>query len=154
MSIYSGNSGVCAMTATTAKTVLNAVAAANLPIKLKAFTVSFDSATATAVPALVELCQSDQGTTGTVGSTPTAVRKSGPVRTVGFTFGANYSAEPATLSAVWACYVPVFNGTFSYVFPLGDEPDCSVSGTTEGLALRVTAPATVNCRASMDIQEG
>ena len=40
-------------------------------------------------------------------------------------------------------------GTIFYDFPLGDTPDGAVSS---GMGLRITAPATVNCRASMSFE--
>lgn len=154
MSIYGIVSGVCAMSAATAKSVLNAIAAANAPIKVKEFAVSFDGVTSSAVPALVELGACTQGAAGTAGSAPTPARRNGPVRTVAWSAGANYSSEPTTITVLDAWYVPVFNGIFVKQYALGDEPDTEVSASTEGLLLRVTAAATVNCRASMAVQEG
>jgi hypothetical protein len=39
-------------------------------------------------------------------------------------------------------------GLVIYDYPLGKEPDCALG---EGFALRLTAPATVNVRASLGV---
>jgi hypothetical protein len=144
--------GSLALTAATAKTVLNVITAANALVRIVELSVSFDGVTATAVPAVVELCYSTQATAGTPGTTPTIYQMRGPTRTVQATAAQNYSAEPTVLSAWKRWLVPVFNGLLVVQFPLGREPEQIV--TADALGLRVTAPAIVNVSAFIEWEEG
>ena len=144
--------GSLALVAATAKTILNVIAAANGLIRIVEFSVSFDGVTATAVPAAVELCYSTQTSAGTPGTTPTINQIRGPTRTVQATAAQNYSAEPTVLT-VWKHWlVPVYNGLLVVQFPLGREPEETV--TADGLCLRITAPAVVNVRGYIEMEEG
>jgi hypothetical protein len=144
--------GSVALTAATAKTVVNVIAAANAIFRICELSVSFDGATATAVPATVELCYSTQATAGTPVGTPTFQQMRGPTRTIQATGGLAYSAEPTVLTALKSWFVPVFNGLLVLQFPLGREPEQIVSA--DAYCLRVTAPATVNVMAYIEIEEG
>jgi len=144
--------GSLALTAATAKTVLNLINAANSLVRIVELSVSFDGATATAVPAAVELCYSTQAGAGTPGTTPTVNQIRGATRTVQATVAQNYSAEPTALTVWKRWLVPVFNGLLVVQFPLGREPEETV--TADALAIRVTAPATVNCSAYIEFEEG
>jgi hypothetical protein len=145
--IYSVVSGTFAATAG-AKTVLNVIAGANQPVSIVEWGISFDGTTATATPAVVDLCQSTQGATGTVGSSPTPVQVGGRPITTQVTAGAAYSAEPTTLTVIETFYVSQFMSTFVKQYPLGFEPDTDLSGgTVKALAIRVNVSANVNCRA-------
>jgi len=114
------------------------------------FGVSFDGTSATAEPCTVELCYSTQATAGTNTSfTPVQIR--GATRTVQGTAARSYSAEPTTLT-VWKRWLVHPQTGIEMQFPLGREPEEIV--TADGICLRVTAPATVNCQAYMEIEEG
>lgn len=145
--IFTGVSGVFAAT-TGAKTVLNVIAGANQNIALVEWGISFDGVTASAVPAVVDLCLSTQAGAGTPGSTPTALQTTG--RTLAFqgSLGAAYSAEPTVLTVIDSLYVPQFMGVFRIAIPLGYEPETDFSGgTTRGIAIRVNVSANVNVKA-------
>lgn len=144
--------GSLALTAATAKTILNLITAANGLTRIVEMSVSFDGATATAVPALVELCYSTQAGGGTPGTTPTINQIRGPTRTVQATVAGGYTAEPTVLTAWKRWLVPVFNGLLVIQFPLGREPEQIV--TADALAIRVTAPAAVNVSAYIEFEEG
>ena len=144
--------GSLALTAATAKTILNLITAANSLTRIVEFSVSFDGATATAVPAVVELCYSTQAGTGTVGTAPTVNQIRGPTRTVQATAAQGYTAEPTVLTPWKRWLVPVFNGLLVMQFPLGREPEQIV--TADALALRVTAPAVVNVSGYIEFEEG
>ena len=91
--------GDIALSAATAKTILNVINASNSLIRLTEIAVSFDGVSATAEPVTVELCSSTQATAGTSTSeTPAQIR--GPTRTVQASGARNYTAEPTTLTAV------------------------------------------------------
>lgn len=139
-----------ALTAATAKTVLSVINAANSLIRLCEFAVSFDGVSATAEPATIELCSSTQATAGTTTS-QTPVQLRGPTRTVQATGARNYTVEPTTLTVLKRWLVHPQTGIMVQ-FPLGREPEQTV--TADALCLRVTAPATLNCQAYMEFEEG
>lgn len=144
--------GSLALTAATAKTILNVINAATGLVRLVEFSVSFDGVTATAVPAVVELCQSTQAGAGTPGTAPTVVQMRGPTRTQQFTVAQGYTAEPTALTAFARYFVPVFNGLLVVQFPLGREPEMITA--SRGICLRVTAPAVVNVSGMVVVEEG
>ena len=143
--VYLAKNNVFAAT-TGAKTVLNLIAGANQPITIIEWGVSFDGVTSSAIPATVELCQSTQATAGTVGATPPAVvQLSGRVIAIQATSQHNYTAEPTVLTPIESKFVPQFMGTYEKQYPLGQEPDCDLSGgTVKALAIRVNVSASVN----------
>jgi len=143
--------GAEALAAATAETILNWVNAANGKIMLVEFEISFDGVDATAVPVLVELCSSTQATAGT--SSAAAIKQiRGATRTVQATGRHSYTAEPTTLTVLKSYFVRADGGLFVKQYPLGREPEQGV--TLDGLLLRCTAPAVVNVRASMEVEEG
>lgn len=147
--LTSGTSAV-ALSANTAKTVLGAIAAANVGLKLVEFNIEFDGVTANAVPVLVELCDSSGGGAGTPGATPTPRQIRGLTRAAQCTGGNAYSAEPTTLTVIKQWLVHAQTGRIIQ-FPLGREPEHVGAG---GLFIRCTAPAAVNVRAGLEFEEG
>jgi hypothetical protein len=99
---YTVNSGSVAMAAATAKTILNVIAPSTFGIVLVGCEISFDGITSSALPVLVELCQSSQSGAGTpAGSPPTPIQIRGQTIAHGCTIGHNYSAEPSVLTAAY-----------------------------------------------------
>lgn len=143
--------GAVALSAATAKTIIGAKAHANSGLQLKGFLVAFDGVTASAVPVLVEVCYCTWGANSPgTNSTSTTVRQSyGRVLTAGFTAGKTWTTEPTTLTVIKELLLTPNGGVLSYQWPLGQEPD---SALAEGFAIRCNAPATVNVRASMDLE--
>jgi hypothetical protein len=141
-----------ALTGTTIKTCLGVQSHANHGLDLKKVRVELDGVTASAVPALVELCYCTFATNapGTNSTAVTVNQTGGRAVAVSSTFRAakNWTAEPTVLTVLDAIIVPQFMGLFVYDFPLGDEYDCNVS---EGFAIRITPTATVNVRCSMTV---
>lgn len=141
-----------ALSAATARTILGAKAHANSGLVLKKIKISFDGVTSSAIPPLIEVVYSTWATKspGTNSTSCTVVQKNGRVLAAGFTGAHSWAAanEPTTLSLIEQCYFPAFMGSLFYDIPLGDEYDCALA---EGFAIRVTAAATVNVRASMDL---
>lgn len=134
-----------ALAAATAKTVVAVVAPASFGIDLVKLRVSFDGVTATAVPVLVELCSHTAATAGT-STAATPVQAYGRTVAHGTTAGVNYTVEPTVLTVVDQWLLSPNSGTVLYDWPLGTSPDSAVS---QGFALRLTAPAVVNCRAAL-----
>lgn len=143
-----------ALSAATAKTLINLIAGANQQAIITEFSVSFDGVTASAVPVLVELCQSTQATAGTPGSSPTPAVIRG-LGTASATPGINYSAEPTVLTVIKQWLVTPNGGLLVVQSPLGRETITNLSGssTVKAVALRCTAPAAVNVRAYMEFEE-
>jgi hypothetical protein len=145
--------GDIALTAATAKTILNVVNGTNALIRLVEFSVSFDGVTATAEPVVVELCGSTQATAGApTGGTITLTQIRGPVRTAQSTGRRNYTAEPTVLTVWKRWLVSAFGGLLVLQFPLGREPEMIT--TVAGMCLRCTAPAAVNAQAYLEVEEG
>lgn len=132
---------------TSAKTVLSVLGTSADTLCLKRVRVSFPSVTATEAPATVEV-----GITSTLGTVTafTPVQISGRPVASSASAGYNATVEPTYVSIFETSFVPVQNGLFEWWYPLGDEPAASVS---QGFAVRVTAPATMNCYASLLLGE-
>lgn len=144
--------GAVSLTAATAKTVLGVRSHANFGLDLKKVRVSFDGVTASAVPALIEVCGCTWATNGTMGTNNTAVTPAqayGRSLTAGFTAGKNWTSEPTVLTVLEEFLLTPNGGTILYDWPLGDTPD---SALDQGFAIRVTAPAAVNARAGMLVE--
>lgn len=149
--IYSASTGgAVALTATTAKTVLGWKAHANSGLLLNKWRIGFDGVTASATPVLVELCYATFATNapGTNSTSVTPIQVSGRVLTVGATAGKTWTTEPTVLTVITEMLLTPNGGLVLYDYPLGTEPDTALG---EGLAIRCTAPATVNVRASMEV---
>lgn len=137
------NTTAVAMVAATAKTVVQVLGASTdtiVPVRIK---VSFDGVTASAVPAVVEIGIITAAGTSTAF---TPVQHSGSPLASSASAGYNSSAEPTYNRIIDSFYAPVLMGTIIEWYPLGDEPLCAIS---QGIGIRVTAPAVVNCLASI-----
>jgi hypothetical protein len=156
MALFAFNSGTSAvaLAAATAKTIMNLIAGANQQARITELSVSFDGVTASAVPVLVELCQSTQATAGTPGASPTPGIIKG-LGACGATAGNAYSAEPTALTMIKQWLITPNGGTFIIQSPLGREAETNVSGssTVKALAVRCTAPAIVNVRGYIEFEE-
>ena len=145
------NGAATALTAATAKTIVNVIPSANRIATIVEFGVSFDGVTASAVPVLVELVSSSQGTSGTsTAGTINQIR--GRLNTVGATAGVNYTAEPTTLTVIKQWLVTPYGGNLVIQFPLGREPEADAT-TNKGIAIRLTAPAAVNARGYIEFEQ-
>jgi hypothetical protein len=142
-----------ALSAATAKTLVNLIAASTRSALLTEMSVSFDGVTASAVPVLVELCLSTQATAGTAGSSPTPQQIRGK-GTALCTAGVDYSAEPTALTPFKHWLVTPNGGLLVVQFPLGRESQFDLSGgTNKAQAIRANAPAVVNTRAYAEFEE-
>jgi hypothetical protein len=81
----------------------------------------------------------------------TPVQQYGRPLTAGFTAGKTWDAsnEPTVLTVIRGILVPPDKGSYTFQFPLGQEPECALA---EGFVLRFTAPAIVNVYAQMDVE--
>lgn len=145
LSIYDAPGAASPLAAATARTVISVTAPAQFGVNWMAYEISFDGAVSTAVPAKIELCTFTAAGVGT-SSAVTIINTAGQRVTTGFTAATNYTVEGTVLAAFKTFYLPVYGGTGIVQFTPGQEPDSPVSN---GFAIRVTAPAIVNCTGSM-----
>ena len=143
--------GAQPLAAATAETMLNFINAANSTLLLVEFSVSFDGVTASAIPVLVELGHCTQAGAGT-SSSATIRQIRGATRTVQGTAQRQYTVEPTVITVLKEWLVRPDGGLLHLQFPLGREPQQNT--TLDGLVLRATAPATVNVRAGMEVENG
>lgn len=145
-----GTEGAVALSAATAKTVIGVKAHANSGLLLVGLRVAFDGVTASAVPVLVELgyCTWGANSPGTNSTSTTPRQRLGRVLTAGFTAGKTWTTEPTTITVLDEWLLTPNSGMAYIDLPLGTELD---SALAEGFVLRLTAPATVNARASMHV---
>jgi len=147
---YSFVTPAVALAAATAKTVAAYVSQSGKSSPLAEFNVSFDGVTSSAAPVLVELCTYDVTTPGTR-TTGTAGQVGGIRGAIAGTVFHTYTAEPTVLVACYQWFVPAYQGLLHLQMPLGREPEPAAS---QGFALRCTAPAVVNVRATLVFEEG
>jgi len=145
------SNGDVALVAATAKTIVNWINGANALVRAIELAVSFDGTSSTAEPVTVELCSSTQATGGT-STTHTIVQTGGPTRTPEGSAERAYSIEPTVLTVLKRWLVRADGGLLVLPFPLGREPEQVV--TADGLCIRCTAPAAVNCQAYLEVEEG
>ncbi len=135
-----------ALAAATAETVLQLVAAANHRVKVKEWGVFFDGVSVTAEPVLVEIVR--QSTAGTSSAlTPVKVDDSLP-ETLQTTARDKVTVEPTTGDVLDAVQVHPQQGWKEV-----DSDYIYIVGGGDRLGIRVTAPAAVNCKASMKFEE-
>lgn len=150
---YSTNTeGAVALAAATAKTILAMRAGSAFAIQLKSFTVAFDGVTSSAVPALIEVCNCTFATNapGTNSTSTTRDQRYGNRLSDGMTSGKNWTTEPTTLTPFDEFLLTPNGGLVVIQFPLGQEPESFA--LNDGIALRLTAPAVVNVRATMCVE--
>jgi hypothetical protein len=139
-----------ALSAATAKTILNVIAGSNALVRICEIGVSFDGISSTDEPVVVELCSSTQATSGT-STSQSPVQMRGPTRTVQASGARNYTAEPTVLTVIKRWLVHPQTGIIVQ-FPLGREPEQTT--TADGLCIRCTAPAAVNAQGYIEFEEG
>ena len=135
-----------ALTAATAKTVLQVVAAANHKIKILRWGVFFDGTSATAEPVQVRLLrQTDAGTTSAL--TPT--KQTTDSETLQTTARHTATAEPTGSDVLDICEVHPQSG-----YEVVLTPDNYIWAAGGGrIGIECTAPAGVNVRAKIVFEE-
>lgn len=137
------NTTAVSLSAATAKTPVAVLGSANDSISLLRVKVSFNSVTATDVPAVVEV-----GIITALGTSTsfTPVQWCGHTLASSASAGYNHTVEPTYTRILDSFYAPVTMGLVSEWSPLGDEVQCDAS---QGLAVRVTSPSAVSVLASI-----
>jgi hypothetical protein len=143
--------GAVALVAATAKTILGVKANAAFGVDLLGWLVAFDGVTSSAVPVLVELCYTTWATNspGTNSTSNTIRTNYGRAVASGMTGAKNWAAEPTVLTVFRELLLTPNAGLISVNLPRDRTPDTAFA---EGFAIRCTAPAIVNVRATMDFE--
>ncbi len=148
--IYTVNTtAAVALTGTVARTILGAAdGALEYPPNLGGISIAFDGVTASAVPVLVEVCACTFATNppGTNSTSRTPQQAGGSAQTPGWIAASAWTVEPTVITVVKEYLVSPNGGNLRDWFR--DGILFSLTGL-DGVALRCTAPANVNVRATM-----
>ena len=136
-----------ALTAATAKTVVQLVAAANHRVKILGWGVFFDGTSTTAEPVQVRLLR--QTTAGTMSALTPTKRDDSIADTLLTTAQHTATAEPTAGDLLEAIEVHPQQG-YQVLYPLGVEP---IVGGGDRVGIECTAPGGVNVRATVLFEE-
>lgn len=136
-----------ALTAATARTVIQLVAATNHRVKLLGWGVFFDGVSTTAEPVQVRLLR--QTTAGTMSSLTPVKMDDSLAESLLTTAQHTATAEPTAGDVLDVLEVHPQQG-YEIMYPLGQEP---IIGGSDRLGIECTAPAGVNVRAKMRFEE-
>jgi len=144
-----------ALTAAVAKTVVGVKASTNVALRLLEASCSFDGATSSNAPAVVDFNSSTfatnaPGTNSTSLTLGNTKREPGRAETIQATGASNWSAEPTVLTAQFTRDIGVFNGLFDLIFPF-NSPIIVVGG--QGFCITVTAANNVNVQCGIHAEE-
>lgn len=143
---YVITTGSTALTAATAKTMVEVTSTANVPPEWVAVDITFNGVTSTAVPVTVDFCT--YTATGT-GTTYTPKRFGQALGVAQSTTKINDTVEPTVPVVLFSWFVPPTSG-ISYQWPLGRE---LFQPTSTIMGIRLTAPAAVNAIINLTIEE-
>ncbi len=139
---------VVALTAATAKTVLQLLAASGVRVALQAVTITFDGTSGSATPVVVQLVR--QTGAGTA-SARNPVKKDSDVSTsLQVTGQKSFSAEPTSDDAILATWHVHPQAGMSLSLPMPGEFIIPGAGR---VGLKINAPAAVNCLATIEGEE-
>jgi hypothetical protein len=142
-----------ALAATTTKTVNGILAAANIAVKGLEFAASFDGATSTNAPVVVDFARCTFATNqpGT-NSSATTLQKRDPGRaeTLQTSGGNTWTTEPTVVTPQFSRDVAQYDGSYHYICPQ-TSPMIIVGG--KGFVIRCTSPNIVNRTSSITAEE-
>jgi hypothetical protein len=143
-----------ALVASTAKTVLGLKAATNQAVKVLEMSVSFDGATSSNAPAVVEFatCTFVGQPPGTGSTSVTATkREPGRAETTQLTAARNWTpTEPTAITPVRVIDIGQYNGVYHYIHPFASPHVIAGGG---GAVIRITSPNNVNFSGHMTAEE-
>lgn len=139
--------GAIALSAATAKTILQVAAPSNQRLAVKGFGVFFDGTSGSAVPVAVELLR--QSTAGTMSSATPVPDDDDWTETIQSTCQKTATVEPTAGSVLRRYDVPPTSG---YERSYAPDEEIHIKGGGR-LGLRCTAPASVNVTGWIDIEE-
>lgn len=144
---FSAVTAEIALTAATAKTVLQVVAPTNHRVKVLSWGVYFDGVSSAAEPVQVRLLR--QTTAGTMTSLTLVKRDNSLSETIQSTAQHTATAEPTAGDVLEGKEVHA-QGGYEKIFPFGQE---IIIGGGGRLGIECTAPAGVNVRAELICEE-
>lgn len=137
-----------ALVAATIKTVVGVKAATNVCLELLEAKATFDGATSSNAPAVVDFSRctfatNSPGTNSTayVPSATAGYRDPGRAETLQATAAVNWTTEPTVLSVQDPGDIGQFNGVYQYILPF-NSPMIIVGG--KGFVIAITSPNNVN----------
>ncbi len=136
-----------ALSAATAKTVIQLIAATNHRIKIESWGVFFDGVSTTAEPVQVRLVR--QTTAGTMSALTPVKLDDSIADTLLTTAQHTATAEPTITDVVDVLEVHPQHG-YEIFYPLGQEV---IVGGSDRIGIECTAPATVSVRAKIRFEE-
>lgn len=144
-----------ALSGATAKTVIGVQAAANIALKLLEASASFDGATSTNAPAVVDFnrvtfATNAPGTNSTAITEANTKRDPGRAETPQMQAGHTWTVEPTVLTAQHSKDVGQFNGLYHYIAPFS-APHIIVGG--QGFCITITSPNAVNVSGHLTVEE-
>ena len=139
-----------ALLAATAKTVIQIAAPANQRVKLSRLGISFDGGTSTSVPARVRILRQTTAGTFTSATNAPVPLESELTETVQTNYQVGATAEPTAGALLDDFAVPTFDGQYLDYPPFANEIIIQGGGR---LGVEVTAPAAVNVRVTVEIEE-
>jgi hypothetical protein len=143
-----------ALTANTVQTVLGVKSpGANVPLRILEASVSFDGATSSNAPALVEFCTCTFATVspGTNSTSVTPVKRNQSMsETVQSTSAKTWTVEPTVVTPFRQLLIPQYDGVYHYINPK-DLPYIIKGGT--GFTIRITSPNNVNFNGHITAEE-
>jgi hypothetical protein len=141
------------LTTATAKSVVGVLAATNICLNANGFVASFDGATSSNAPVVVEICTCTFATNGpgtnSASQTP-AKNDTGRAETIQATAGNTWTAEPTVVTPYKNIDIGQFNGAYEFVVPFS-TPIVFIGG--KGGVIRCTSPNGVNCSADIAAEE-
>lgn len=135
-----------ALVAATAKTVLQLVAPANTVLAVGGFELSFDGVSNTAEPVIIQLLR--QTTAGTMTSR-TPLKTKDRSTALAATGQENATANPTAGDILKTFHVHPQAGV---IYPFNIDGEIEIAGGAR-LGLNLTAPANVNCLATINFEE-
>jgi hypothetical protein len=151
---FSVPSPTIALAAAVAKSVVGALSSTNVCLNLTGFIASFDGATSSNAPVLVELgtCTFGTNTPGTGGSSTVTPAKNdtGRAETVQATAAKGWTSEPTAITSYKGINIGQFNGAYEFVVPFS-TPIVFIGA--KGGVVRCTSPNIVNCSSDLFLEE-
>lgn len=133
-----------ALSAATAKHLIQVTSATTRRLRIVEYGVGFDGTSSTAVPVAVDLMRSTTAATGT-SFTPVLLMPDDVAAVA--TSLTNCSAEPTSGDILETSYLTPNGGLYVKQFPMGREPIVGTAAAAGRIGIRCNAPAAVNATA-------
>jgi hypothetical protein len=153
MNQFDVNAVSVALVATTAKTYVGVQAAANIALKVLESSASFDGATSSNAPVVVDFarCTFASNPPGTASSTSTPLKRDpGRAENIQALGGRAWTTEPTVVTPQHSKDIGQFNGLYHYINPFA-SPIVVPGG--QGYVIRGNSPNNVNVTGHITCEE-